>query len=71
MAVPQNPYVHMEDVEKAMVEGEVSHQTGRTGTTCVQGGKQPSEVLVRIQYGRSKDGTYKRNTGTQRLLRLS
>ena len=61
MVVPQNPDVYLEDVEKATVEEEVSHQTGRTGTTCVQDGKQPSEVLVRIQHGRSKDGTYKRN----------
>ena len=48
MAIPQNPHVHMEDVEKTSVEDEVSDEAGNTGVLCQHGGKQPQRVLVHI-----------------------
>ena len=37
MAIPQNTHVHMEDVEKAEVEDEVSDEAGDTETLCLHG----------------------------------
>ena len=68
MVIPPNPYVYMEDVEKDTVEDEVPDKTGSTGGTGIYGGEQPAEILVRIQHSCSKDGTHKRNIGTQGLL---
>jgi hypothetical protein len=39
MAVPQNPDVHLEDVEETEVEDEVSDETGHTGILCTHGGE--------------------------------
>ena len=71
MAVPQNPYVHMEDVEKATVKEKVSDEAGNTGILCPHGGQQPQRVLVHIGNQHSQQSFVKRNTGTQRLLRFS
>ena len=68
MAIPPNPDVYLENVEKASVEDEVPEETGSTRGTGIHGGKQPTEILVRLKYARSEDGTYKRNADTQRLL---
>ena len=57
MAIPQNTYVYMEDVEKAEVEDEVSDEAWDTEVLCTYGGNQ-----------HSKQSFIKRNTGTQRLL---
>lgn len=38
MTVSQNPYMYMEDVEKAKVEDEVSEKTGNTRIPRTHGG---------------------------------
>ena len=68
LAVPQNPYVYMEDVEAATVKDEVPDETGHTEEVRLHGGKQPKRVLVYFSNEHSKSGFIKRNTGTQRLL---
>lgn len=68
MAIPQNTYVYMEDVEKAEVEDEVSDEAWDTEVLCTYGGQQPQRALVYIGNQHSKQSFIKRNTGTQRLL---
>ena len=68
MAVPSNPYVHMEAVETAEDEEAEPDKTGDTGIFRMYGGEQPKRVLEKLQYDNGQEGLIKRKTDTVRLL---
>lgn len=68
VAIPQNPNVYMETMEKAENEDEEPVENGSAGRFGISGRKQPERLLVYDTYGSGKYGNDKRKADKQWLL---